>query len=254
MYIISDLLWKEIKSELPIKKSNIGRPEWCPRKTLEGIFYIITTVAQWRFLPREYGFKSTVHGKFRKWVKMRIFHKIMCKAKTFYIESNRRLSNWLAIDTSHSKAPFANWAGKNPTDRRKQGVKKSIIVDINGAPLAVIVGPSNKHDSKFLAPTLNELRMKNFDVIAADSAFDSNELRELCIKNKIILKAATNKRRKKEFKDYKPAARWIVERTFGWFVWHRGIKTCWAKTESSFLAFVQFAASVQLFRMGGLFG
>jgi len=254
MYIISDLLWKEIKSELPIKKSNLGRPEWSPRKTLEGVFFILTTGAQWRFLPREYGFKSTVHGKFRKWVKMGVFNKIMNKAKSFYIKSNRRLGNWAAIDTSHSKAPFANWAGKNPTDRRKHGIKKSIIVDINGAPLAVIVGPSNKHDSKFFAPTLNELNLNNFDIITADSAFDSKELRDLSQENKITLKAATNKRRKKECKNYRPAARWIVERTFGWLVWHRGIKTCWAKTKSSFLAFVQFAASAQLFRMGGLFG
>ncbi|MFC1841724.1 hypothetical protein ACFLYA_01505 [Candidatus Dependentiae bacterium] len=24
--------------------------------------------------------------------------------------------------------------------------------------------------------------------------------------------------------------RWIVERTFGWFSWYRGIKICWTKT------------------------
>ena len=51
---------------------------------------------------------------------------------------------------AYSKAPLAvDWSGKNPTDRGKRGVKRNIIVDINGASLAITTGPTNRHDSMF---------------------------------------------------------------------------------------------------------
>jgi len=109
MYILADSLWNKIKTYLPLKNSGAGRPEWCRRKTLEGTLFIIRTGAQWRFLPEKYGPKITVHGKFRKWAKMGVFKAIFEEIRKFYIKSNRRITNWSAIDASHSKAPFANW-------------------------------------------------------------------------------------------------------------------------------------------------
>lgn len=72
------------------------------------------------------------------------------------------------------------------------------------------------------------------------------------LKQRRIL-AATNKRRNKERENYQPSGRWIIERTFGWVAWHRGIKTCWCKTKEAFIGLVSFAVSVQLFKMGGFF-
>ena len=70
----------------------------------------------------------------------------MQEAKHYYFESKKEKCSWLATDTSYSKSPLATvWSGKNPTDRGKRGIKKSIIVDKNGAPLAVHVGAGNTH-------------------------------------------------------------------------------------------------------------
>ena len=149
---------------------------------------------------------------------------------------------------------MAKFAGKNPTDRAKFGVKQTILVDKNGAPLYVHLAAANIHDSKLLKPTINQLNpSKKFKTLAADSAFDAKFLYKFCLQKNILLDAATNVRRNKTKEKYKPAHRWIVERTFGWLSWYRGLKISWAKSKISHLSFLQIACSAQLFKMSGIF-
>jgi transposase len=221
--------------------------------------YVLQSGCQWRLLPLEFGKKSTVHGTFMRWVRAGIFQKIVEKMAQSYEESRGRFGIWYAIDTSSCKAPFAStWGGKNPTDRAKFGVKKHIIIDQRGAPMAISVGPANEHDSKHFAQALAQFRLydpNQLKIIAADSAYDSRKIRDLCRKNNFILLAATNKRNTKKFVDFiKPSHRWLVERTLSWLNWLRGLKTCWAKNKNSFLAFCQLACSIQLFRMSRISG
>jgi len=157
------------------------------------------TGAQWKRLPKQYGHKSTVHGKFRKWVNLGIFAKIFKMILKFYIESNRRINNWSSIDASHSKAPLANWGGKNPTDRARNGIKKVIIVDINGAPLSLDVAPSNWHDSKLFENAFIELKSMNIEAInkiTGDGAYYCKKLRDFCGDNNFTLIASHNKKGK----------------------------------------------------------
>lgn len=255
---IPDFMWNEMKKAIPKKKSNVGRPQTPSRKILDGIFFILKTGIQWKYLPKEFGAPSTVHGRFRKWIKMGIFEEIMELARKIYAQSKNEPILWFATDTSYSKAPFASkWGGKNPTDRGRYGVKKSIVVDFEGAILAVEVGPANKHDSKFFENTFSHIKKwlpGKAKMMAADSAYDCQKIRKLCRKNNFILLAATNIRRNKKKEKYNPSSRWVVERTFGWLAWYRSLKTCWSKTKESFLAFLSLAASVQLFKMLGVFG
>lgn len=48
--------------------------------------------------------------------------------------------------------------GRNPTDRGKQGVKRSLMTDANGLPLALAVAGANTHDIKLVADTLDALQ------------------------------------------------------------------------------------------------
>ncbi|OKV36166.1 IS5 family transposase, partial [Escherichia coli] len=48
--------------------------------------------------------------------------------------------------------------GKNPTDRGKRGVKRSLMTDGNGLPLALVVAGANTHDIKLVADTLDALQ------------------------------------------------------------------------------------------------
>ncbi len=54
MLIISDIFWNEIKTIIPQKKSKVGRPPKDAKLVLSGIFYIISSGAQWRLLPDYY--------------------------------------------------------------------------------------------------------------------------------------------------------------------------------------------------------
>jgi putative transposase len=47
--------------------------------------------------------------------------------------------------------------GPNPTDRGKRGVKRSLLVEAGGGPLAVVIAGANVHDTKLLAATLEAI-------------------------------------------------------------------------------------------------
>ena len=65
---------------------------------------------------------------------------------------------WQAVDGVMTKAPFAGAAtGANPTDRGKQGTKRSLLTDGVGIPLALVVDGANRHDVKLLSATLDGL-------------------------------------------------------------------------------------------------
>lgn len=44
--------------------------------------------------------------------------------------------------------------GPNPTDRAKNGVKASLLVEGAGGPLAAVLDGANRHDTKWLDATL----------------------------------------------------------------------------------------------------
>ncbi len=56
------------------------------------------------------------------------------------------------------QSPFwGDLIGRNPTDRGKKGVKKSILVEEGGGPLSIVIAGANRHDTKLLAQTLDAI-------------------------------------------------------------------------------------------------
>ncbi|NXZ87787.1 transposase [Serratia fonticola] len=47
---------------------------------------------------------------------------------------------------------------RNPTDRGKQGVKRSLMTDANGLPLSLVVAGANTHDIKLVEDALDGLQ------------------------------------------------------------------------------------------------
>jgi len=158
-------------------------------------------------------------------------------------------------DTASIKAPFAQFGGKNPTDRSRNGVKKAIVIDMNRIILSILIDSANTHDSKLLLPHIKKLR-KYIDkpkVMIADSAWDSKKLYTALSRENLALLAATNVRRNKNKVKFTPLGRWKIEQIFGIQQWSRGIKFCWTKTKDSFLALVQLASAIHNFRLVGVF-
>lgn len=255
MFMISNSLWNEIKELIPAKNSQVGRPASDPQLVLSGIFYILLTGAQWHLLPDYYGKPTTVHGWFRRWTGLKIFANIFQKSIDIAVKS-RGIPECFFTDTSSIKAPLANFSGKNPTDRAKRGIKKSIVIDWQRIILSVVIDAANTHDSKLLLPHVSSIKkfLDRPKVMATDSAWDSQSLRTHLTKENMALFAATNPRRDKTKKKIRPGGRWRVEQIFGIQQWHRSLKICWTKTKSSFLSFCQLASAIHNFKLAGIFG
>lgn len=250
---IPDKLWNQI-SWIFEKQKGRGRPASDARKTLAGVFFILETGAQWRRLPREYGAKSTVHGCFMRWVNNGTFKLFLDYSRVLYFEFFGNCG-WFAIDAMHSKAPLALFSGKSPVDRRKRGVKRTIIVDWHGAAIAIVVGPGNRHDSYYFENAFSQLpQAKSLQILAADSAYDDTKIYTRCWQKNFALHAATNPRRRKNIRKIKPMHRWKVEQTHGHFAWMRGLKLCWTKLQKSFQALNEFYAAITLFKRLGFSG
>ena len=136
--------------------------------------------------------------------------------------------------------------GQNPTDRAKSGVKRSVLTDASGIPLAVTVSGANTHDMKMTQETLEGIQAKRpkptkkkKQHICLDKGFDFDEVRELV----------------KEF-GYTAhiPRRWVVERTHSWMNRFRGLLVRWAKKPENYMAFLHLVCGIITWRSTGLMG
>ena len=63
----------------------------------------------------------------------------------------RRTSNIIRMNKSQESV------GPNPTDRGKNGSKRSVLTQGKGLPIAVVIDGANRHYSKLLESTLDKL-------------------------------------------------------------------------------------------------
>jgi putative transposase len=50
--------------------------------------------------------------------------------------------------------------GRNPTDRGKRGVKRSVLTDGRGVPLGVVIDGANRNDHKLMRQTIEAIPIK----------------------------------------------------------------------------------------------
>ena len=75
---------------------------------------------------------------------------------------NPRVPDRAAMYGAMTKAPLAGSekTGINPTDRAKQGVKRSVLTEGAGLPLAVVIDRANRQDMKLVRSTLERIMTK----------------------------------------------------------------------------------------------
>lgn len=73
---MTDSQWNHIRELIPLAKPG-GRPRTVDmRMIVNAVFYIVTTGAQWRMLPKEYPKWQSVDAYFRQWKMNRIWQRI----------------------------------------------------------------------------------------------------------------------------------------------------------------------------------
>jgi transposase len=105
---IPDELWDEIRNILPKEKppKTVGRPIVPFRKVMDGIVYVLRTGCQWKMLSSEYGFGSTCHRRFQKWVGLDVFKRIWIKLLKAYDNKQGVKWAWQSLDSISIKSPL----------------------------------------------------------------------------------------------------------------------------------------------------
>jgi transposase len=153
--------------------------------------------------------------------------------------------------------------GPNPTDRGKDGVKRSLVTEGHGVPLGVALAGANRHDMQLVRPTLESIVVERPaptddqpQGMCLDKGYDYEEVRailqELGLTAPMRARGAEAKALVREAG--KQARRWVVERTHSWMHRFRRILVRWDKKPEHYLAFLHFACALIAFRAAGLFG
>jgi len=229
------------------------------REAFSAIVYVLRTGIQWNALPREMGASSTVHARFQEWERACLFRALWGAGLAEYDELEGIGWEWQSVDGAMTKAPLVpkggtdGAAGANPTDRGKRGVKRSILTDGNGIPLAVAIDGANRNDCKLLAATLDGVAVARPDPGAAaqhlclDKGYDYGFVREEAQARGYEHHIRTRGEERAEPHPDGKARRWVVERTHSWINRSRRLLVRWEKKAANYLAFVQLACAQLLF-------
>ena len=103
---VPDELWVKIEPLLsqydPPKR--VGRKRIDQRRALDGIIYRLRSSVQWNQLPREFGYDSSVHRTFQRWVEFRVFEHVWARLIAECEELGDVDWEWQAADAAMGKA------------------------------------------------------------------------------------------------------------------------------------------------------
>lgn len=266
---VSDALWTRMQPLLPehpnTHRFGGGRPRKSDRVCADAIFFRLRTGCQWKALDAT-GIcpGSTAHDRFQEWVAAGVFLKFWKAGLLEYDELKGVDWSWLSMDGCMTKAPLGQTCtGKNPTDRAKLGVKRSLLVDANGIPIGLAVDGANRNDFKMARRTIEGIVIERPEPTAPrsqgmclDKGYDYDEVRELLKEFGFTAHIRARGEEAKAIKDeigYK-ARRWVVERTHSWMNRFRAVLIRWCKKVENFLATLHFALAVITYRAAELSG
>lgn len=102
-----------------------------------------------------------MYQRFREWVDAGVFEQFWRQGLLEYDRLKGVDWDWLALDGAMTKAPLdGEKTDPNPTDRRKGGVKRSLLTEAHGMPIAIEIDGANRHDMKLVEQTLSQLMIE----------------------------------------------------------------------------------------------
>lgn len=153
--------------------------------------------------------------------------------------------------------------GKNPTDRGKLGVKRSVLTDARGVALGVAVSGANTHDIRLLEATFQSVLIhrpqptsRRHQHVCLDKGYDSQDVRRFLRRRHYqprVKSRGTKESQRKKNKRFK-ARRWVVERTHSWINRFRRLLVRWKKKSDNYLALLQFSFAYNTLSTAGVLG
>ncbi len=266
---VSDDLWERVEPLIPVRPPHPkgGRPAADDRQMFAAIVYILHTGLQCNALPRELGASSTVYDRFRWWESQGFFLRVWQAGLQEYDELAGIGWDWQSLDSSTVKAPFAQAAvGPAPTDRGKQGTKRSILCDRRGIPVALVIEGANRHDMKVVAATLDaqsherpEPTVHQPQNLCLDAGYDYDVMYADLYLRGYEPHAPLNPHNHQWYQQAQPEIfannleptkepkRWVVERLFSWLNRSRRLLIRWEKLSAPHEAFLKLACALICF-------
>ncbi len=218
--------WTILRPLLPKPKKR-GRRPTDRRLILNALFYFVRAGCPWRLLPKEYGPWETVYGYFRNWRRQGLWELIHETLRSFVRrEAGKRTQPTAAILDSQT-VRSADHSGERGYDagKKTKGRKRHILVDTLGLLLWICVTPANVSEKAgarcFLSQALKWFGWLR--CIWADQGYVGERFAQWVASHRktgtLRLEIVSRLQDQRGFKVL--AKRWIVERTFGWFMKHR---------------------------------
>lgn len=272
---VSDTLWERVKPLIPVRPPHPkgGRPAADDRQMFAAIIYVLRTGIQWNALPRELGASSTVYDRFRWWESQGFFQRLWQAGLQEYDELQGIGWDWQSLDSSTVKAPFAQAAvGPAPTDRGKQGTKRSLLCDRRGIPLALLIEGAHRHDMKLVAATLEaqpigrpEPTVEEPQNLCMDAGYDYDVIyADLYLRGyepharlnphnhawyfEALQRQEVQQESANALETTKEPRRWVVERLFSWLNRSRRLLIRWEKLSAPYEAFLELACALICFQ------
>ncbi len=264
-YELTDEGWARIEPLMP--RQGPGGQWNDHRTTLNGIFWILNSGAQWRDMPERYGKCKSVYDRYRRWTREGMFDQILQRLHV-QLDKDGRI-DWSVFDVdgsnirAHRSAAGASKASKNRADepadsalgrsRGGFGTKLHLVTDGRGTPLGATVTAGQSHESKSferLMDTVRIRRRRRPEAVAGDKGYSYPRIRDWLRRRGIeaVIPARSDQpRRRLNRRVYR--RRNAVERCIGWLKECRRVATRYEKLATHYLAFVKLAMIQRCLRL-----
>jgi putative transposase len=165
---------------------------------------------------------------------------------------------------STARPPRRRWAGKktgkNPTDRGKLGVKRSVLTDARGVPLGVAIAGANAHDQRLLRDTLRSIPIRRpgpqrvRQNLCLDKGYFGQPSTTTAKRFSYIPHIRCRGEEQRRCRAGQKARRWVVEAAHSWTNRARRLLIRWEKKAANYLGFVHLQFGIIALRRCGILG
>ena len=188
---------------------------------------------------------TTIRQRRGEWIRAGIFARLKEIARDAYDRLIGLVLEDIAVDGCITKAPGGGQcAGPGPVDRRKLGMKRSLLTDGAGIPLGRVLAPASQNDSPLLAPTLGKLAdlgpLPEQVTVHLDAGYDSRKTRRELASRSMTGEIA----HKGDKAPVQAGQRWHIERANAWHNSFNRLQRCYERSQNVIDAFFDLADAI----------
>jgi transposase len=250
---LTEAQWALLEPLLP-KPSRRGRPPTDRRWILNAILYLTKVGCHWRLLPKNFPPWQTVYHVFRRWTLEGTWEAVNAALRSQVrraADKGTRPTAAILDSQSVKSDPHGGTVGYDAAKKIK-GRKRHVLVDTLGLLLGVRVTPASTPERAGAQTLLQGVRhtLAWLRLLWVDGGYSGADFAQGVQSLRPTLRVAVVKR-SAEVRGFKILPRrWVVERTFSWFMRHRRLVRDYETTPASAQAFVYLAMiRVQLRRL-----